>query len=211
MLPEKGSASFLTFIPNPKDSHMNMKRVLPALFAATLVGLPAAQASENETIFLPAQGKLVIPHLRLNNEIYFVILNRTPNPAVYNFTVQAPTITRITPQPGDDWATAAEVVGDWVITGLPGIRLGIFGSGSYSMTTPADEDCAAGAETGTWTLDEETGVFFAVAQSDTNGECGLSHPDGALRFKRVGANLEAILTESENGVQQTVQLTLTPG
>lgn len=189
---------------------MNVKRLLPTLFAALAVSSPAVNASENETIFLPAQGKLVIPHLRLNNEIYFVILNRT-SPTSYNFNLSAPTVTKITPQPGDDWATAAEVVGDWTIPALPGVTLGIFASGAYSVTTPADEDCPAGSESGTWTLDEETGVFFTVAVSDTNLDCGLSHPDGAFRLKRVGANLEATISEVDNGVQQTYSLTLTPG
>lgn len=190
---------------------MNTKRrLLPALFAAAIMGMPAAQASDNETIFLPAQNKLVIPHLRLNNEIYYVILDRTPNPATYNFNLVPASITKITPQPGDDWATEMEVVGDWSLPDLPGVSLGIFASGSYTAVTPADEDCVAGTESGTWTLDEETGVFFPIAVSDGNGECGLSHPDGAIQVKREGANLIIILHEIENGVQQTIEITAIP-
>jgi len=189
---------------------MNTKRLLPALLAAAVMAVPAAQASDNETVFLPAQGKLVIPHLRLNNEIYFVILERTSNPAIYNFNLLPATITKITPQPGDDWATELEIIGDWTIPELPGVSLGIFASGEYSITTPAEDGCDAGTETGTWTLDEETGVFFPIAVTDANGECGLSHPSGVSRMKRDGANLKILLNEEDNGVQQVIEITAVP-
>lgn len=192
---------------------MSLKcRLLPVLFATiALVGSTAASASENEPIFLTSQGRLVIPHLRLGNEIYYVILNRTPAPG-YNFNLAGATVTKITPQPGDDWATAAELVGDWVFPELPDARLGIFASGSYSIFTPAEDDCPAGAETGTWTMDEETGVFFATAVTDANADCGLSHPDGPLRVKRVGSNLEILVhEEGDNGQQQVISLALQPG
>jgi hypothetical protein len=190
---------------------MDMKHLFSAVFAAAVLSTPVVQASDNETIFLPAQGKLVIPHLRLGNEIYYAILNRTPNANLYQFNLENATVFKITPQPGEVWATRTQVVGDWKLAEVPGATLGIFASGSYSVTTPAEEGCPAGTETGTWTLDERTGVFFAVAVTDANGDCGLSHPDGAVRIKRVGANLEVIVKEVENGVQQTVQLNLSPG
>jgi hypothetical protein len=190
---------------------MNMKHRFSVAFAAAVMSIPVAQASDNETIFLPAQGKLVIPHLRLGNEIYYAILNNVPNPNAYQFNLQTATVFNITPQPGDAWATKAQIVGDWKMAEVAGATLGIFASGSYSVVTAAEPGCPAGTETGTWTFDERTGVFFAVAVTDANGDCGLSHPDGAVRIKRVGSNLQVTVKEVENGVQQTLQLTLTPG
>ena len=188
---------------------MRMTRMLPALIATTVLASPVATASENDPVFLASQGRLVIPHLRLGNEIYFVILNRT-NPNGYNFNLAGASVTNVTPRPGDDWASPSEVVGDWVSPDIPGVQLGIFASGAYSVVTPADEDCPAGTETGTWTMDESTGVFFAVAVTDGNSDCGLSHPDGAARVKRVGANLQVTFYEEENGMQQIQQVTLQP-
>lgn len=188
---------------------MKIRLLLSAAMASCLIGLPAAQASDNETIFLNSQGKLVIPHLRLGNEIYFVILDRT-NLGAYNFNLDGNSVTKITPQPGDDWASRSEVVGDWAFPELPGVALGIFASGSYSITTPAEDGCPAGTETGTWTHDESTGVFMPVAVTDANSDCGLSHPEGVIRIKRVGANLVVTFVQEENGGQQTVQITGVP-
>lgn len=182
---------------------------MPSVLLATLLSASPLLAAENETIFLPQQGKLVIPHLVLGDDIYFVVLNRT-NPNTYNFNLDAASVTKVTPQAGDDWASRDEIIGDWAATELPGVTLGIFASGSYSIIVPAEDGCTAGAEAGTWTYDEDTGVFFARAVSDTNGDCGLSHPDGAIRLERVGANLRATIVESDNGTQQVMQLTLTP-
>jgi hypothetical protein len=191
-----------------QGKHMNTKRLLSALLAASVIGSAGIQASETETIFLPDQGKLIIPHLILNNEIFYVQLNRT-NPTTYNFNLDVASVTKITPQPGDDWAMASELVGDWSATDIEG-PLGIFANGNYSIVTAAEEDCPAGTETGTWSFDEDTGVFFARALVDGNGDCGLSHPDGVVRIKRVGANLEVMVTETANGQQMTGTLILVP-
>jgi hypothetical protein len=188
---------------------MRFKRLLPALFAAIVAVSPATKASENDSLFINAQGKLVIPDLRIGNDTYFVILQRS-NLAGYNFNLSAATVVKVTPQPGDDWASRTEVVGDWTIQEIPGVALGIFASGSYSVSSPVEPDCPAGTETGTWTIDESTGVFFPVAKVDPNGDCGFSHPDGVMRIKRVGANLEITLYETENGKQVVNKVTAQP-
>lgn len=67
-----------------------------------------------------------------------------------------------------------------------------------------------GVETGTYTLDDDTGVIFFRALEDANGEGGLSHPKSAIRVSRDGANLVATLSRREAGVQVDNELTLVP-
>jgi hypothetical protein len=45
---------------------------------------------------------------------------------------------------------------------------------------------------------------------DPTGDCGFSHPDGALRIKRVGANLEITVYEVEGGKQVSQKITALP-
>jgi hypothetical protein len=65
-----------------------------------------------------------------------------------------------------------------------------------------------GAETGTWQYEATTGVLTAVALSDANGECGFSHPQAVVRFKKVGTEL--VMFTKENGVDHEDRLRRLP-
>jgi hypothetical protein len=183
------------------------KPFLPLLLATSLFAFPAAQASENEAVFINAQGMLVIPHLNLGNEIYYVQLRRM-NPQTFDFRLIPGSVTKITPNATDKWAAVKDIVGDWVIEVQPAVSLTFEADGSYKMSGPADEDCVAGGETGTWNYDADTGVVTFKTVTDTNGDCGLSHPEGVARIKTSGAKIVVIINEPTNGIPTPEEVTL---
>lgn len=176
-------------------------RLLPIL-AASLVLASAANAAENSTVFLEGQGTLVIPHLVLGDDIYYAQMDRA-NLNSFTFNLDTATAVVVTPQASDDWATALELVGNWTAEGKD-VELALDADGTYNWNGPG------GVETGTYTLDEDTGVLFFRALEDANGEGGLSHPKSAIRVSRDGDNLVATLTRRQDGVQVDTDITLVP-
>ena len=176
-------------------------RLLPILATSLVLG-SAANAAENETVFLDGQGTLVIPHLVIGDDIYYTQMDRA-NLSGYTFNLDTTTSVVVTPKPSDDWATAMEVVGNWTAQGKD-VELAIDADGTYNWNGPG------GVETGTWTLDEDTGVLFFHALEDANGEGGLSHPKGAIRVSRDGDNMIATLSRRQAGTQVDTEITLIP-
>jgi hypothetical protein len=176
-------------------------RLIPLLAASLVLG-SAANAAENETVFLEGQGTLVIPRLVIGDDIYYAQMDRA-NLNGYTFNLDTTTAVDVTPEPSDQWATALEVVGNWTAEGST-VELALDADGTYNWNGPG------GVETGTYTLDEYTGVIFFRALEDANGEGGLSHPKNAIRVSRDGDNLVATLSRRQNGTQVDTDLTLVP-
>jgi hypothetical protein len=165
-----------------------MKKLLPTLIAASGMLCASGQAAEPQAQFVNDQGMLVIPHLNLGNEIYYVQLDRT-DPNGYVFSLNGGSVVKVTPAEGDDWASADEVLGEWKMEDFAGLTITFGADGSYELDHPAEDDCTAGIESGTYGYSEDTGVLYVRVLTDGNGECGLSHPDGPVRASRDGADL----------------------
>jgi hypothetical protein len=144
--------------------------------AATLLLSSPGIADENESLFISSQGRLIIPHLNLGNEVYYVQLERVG--ANFTFNLLGPSVTNVTPAAGDSWATTAQILGNWKLADDPDINLDLEADGSFTLTLPADneEPCPAGAETGKYSYNPDTGVFLPRVQTDNNAHCGFSNP-----------------------------------
>jgi hypothetical protein len=172
-----------------KTKTMNALKI--AVAAGTLSFCCFSQAAENESIFIANQGRLIIPHLILGNEVYYVQLERTGT--AYSFNLLGPSVTKVIPNPNDNWATAEQILGDWKIKDDEEIELSIEADGTFTLNLPADleEPCPAGMETGRYSYNADTGVFSPRVITDANGICGLSHPtrggEGPFRM-HMGSN-----------------------
>ena len=168
--------------------------------AATLTSGTAAQtlsASPN-AIYYPTQGKVVIPRVQLGNKLYYAMLE-TKGGA---FVLQGASLADLSLPANFTPAPRSDLIGTWKLGDATStVSLTFNADGSYSMQhgPSTDPNCtpAGGPEAGTWQYDSSTGVLDAVATSDSNGECGLSHPNfGPLRIKKVGSALIAVSYES---------------
>lgn len=184
---------------------MNTTRLVSTLLAAAIVASPAVNAAENEAVLNPAEGKLILPHVVVGDEVYYAQLDRIGN--TYTFDVNEASVVNITPQEGDDWATAEELVGDWSLQGSADHTLTFDADGTFTAAVPASAGCTAGAETGTWTIDSTTGVFTTSIVEDANGVCGLSHFNGMIRVEREVDDLVATLYSFDGGQQTQTPVT----
>jgi hypothetical protein len=84
------------------------------------------------------------------------------------------------------------LVGSWYISeDGETILATFFSDGKYMLSENAEEDDTgeSGAEYGTYVWDPVTGELTTETLSDTNGEWGLSHPQGAYKVVRDGDTL----------------------
>ena len=93
---------------------------------------------------------------------------------------------------GDNFA--GTILGAWQFADSEGAGVVTFmANGSYMMAESgtADESGESGIEFGTYTWDADTGELAVTVEVDTNGEWGLSHPDGG-GSETVQVNLDSL-------------------
>jgi hypothetical protein len=185
-----------------------MKLQTLALLTSTLLLAPLAIAANVDATYLPAQGKVLLPNLKIGNLTYFAVLKKLPN--ANDFRLDPTSLINLTAPLNYTPAKPAELVGSFIPPDEPATLLTFKADGTYILiqgpTTDTNCVAAGGPETGTYQYEPTTGVLVAQTLTDSNGECGLSHPRGALRFKKVGADLIAMVREDG----QNIELKLTP-
>jgi len=97
---------------------------------------------------------------------------------------------------------ADSIVGTWLVpSGFQG-TITFFADGSYIHGEEGHDGAPAGVERGTYSWDSLTGVLIATSIiTDTNGESGLSNPQGTLTAT---FNASGVLTVTEGGIQHEV-------
>ena len=78
-------------------------------------------------------------------------------------------------------ASSGSIVGSWYLSDTDGqVTVTFFSDGSYVLAEEgvADTDGQSGMERGTYNLDTSAGTLTVTTQVDTNGEWGLSNPEG---------------------------------
>lgn len=182
-----------------------MKRLIPAALSLLMLSTPS-HASDTEAFFIAAQGKVVLPHLNIGNQVYYVELNRL-GPSSLDFRLQTQTVTVITPGT-TVWATPAQLVGSWSPVDEATTTVTLAADGTFTLDSPADPTesppCPAGRETGKYQYNKDTGVLVFLVATDANGICGTSHPDGPTRIKVSGSNLQ--LVQKDHGMEVVVDL-----
>lgn len=182
-----------------------MRSTLAALMAVAALASPMASASNVDPIFYQSQGKVLLPHLKVGSAVYGVLLRQIPGQLA--FTVDTKTLTPLLPLTFTP-ALAADLVGSFSPEDEPTSTLTLNADGSYTVVVGATDDpsCpkAGGSESGTYQYEPSTGVFTAMATVDNNGECGLSHPDGIVRVKKVGTTIYYM--SKDNGVAFEMKL-----
>ena len=142
---------------------------------------------------------------KVGSAVYGVLLRQIPGQLA--FTVDTKTLTPLLPLTFTP-ALAADLVGSFSPEDEPTSTLTLNADGSYTVVVgaTADPSCpkAGGSESGTYQYEPSTGVFTAIATVDNNGECGLSHPDGIVRVKKVGTTLYYM--SKDNGVAFEMKL-----
>ncbi len=136
-------------------------------------------AANVDAYFDSATGKLVIPHLKLNGEVYYATLTLT-DAANLRFQADLSSLATITPPVVASTVNAspAAIVGTWTDSrGANQLRVKFNADGTYEHFEIAiDPNCVTGSETGTYAWEPSTGLLVATVLSDNNKECGLSHP-----------------------------------
>jgi len=165
-----------------------------------------SHASDTEAFFIAAQGKVVLPHLNIGNQVYYVELNRL-SPTSLDFRLQTQTVTVITPGT-TVWATPAQLIGSWSPADEPNLTVTFAADGTFTLVSPGDPTetppCPAGNETGKYQYSKDTGVLVFLVATDANGICGASHPDGPIRIRAAGTKLQ--LFEKDGGIETVVDL-----
>ncbi|MES3008601.1 MAG: hypothetical protein V4751_12615 [Pseudomonadota bacterium] len=139
----------------------------------------SALAANVDAYFDTVTGKLVIPHLKLNGEVYYATLTLT-DAANLRFQADVSSLTAITPPvvaPAIN-ASASAIVGTWTDSrGVDKMRINFKANGTYEHFEIAeDPNCVTGSESGSYVWEPSTGLLIATVGSDGNKECGLSHP-----------------------------------
>jgi len=91
------------------------------------------------------------------------------------------------------------IVGSWYLSDDEGkVVISFFENGYYMLAEvgEADEDGQSGIERGTYTYNSTEGTLVANPQTDTNGEWGLSHPQGGIIGVELSSN-ELVFLEGD--------------
>lgn len=146
--------------------------LLMLLFAMTGSQL---QAAETDALFNGATGKLILPYLRIGDEVYYVELDLVDVDQLL-FKVSLTSVANVTPSGTQD---AAAIYGTWSNSDF---TLVLGDNGSYSFTNAVSEGgCPLGTESGSFQWEPSTGVFVATPTKDNNGSCGFSGGAGVKR------------------------------
>ncbi|MEQ8952865.1 MAG: hypothetical protein RL120_01945, partial [Gammaproteobacteria bacterium] len=173
---------------------MNMKRLLVILLFPWWVAMAPAQGAETDVLFRASDGKLILPSLRIGEEISSVELILVDLDNLL-FQVSLSSIAVITPADPGSVADQSAILGTWSDTGYS-FTLNSDGSYVY-VTTSSDTGCPLGTEQGTFQWEPATGVFLTVPGVDENGTCGFSHTSGIQRLS-VDGNLLHYATSSHS-------------
>lgn len=170
-----------------------MKFLALVPLAALALLTPSVQASNVDPVFIPEQGILVLPNLKLANDphTYTVVLHRVGT--TWSFVVDTDSITALSPDSlGYTTPTPAELVGTWTTPNEPGAYYTLHADGTYTLNAAPDSDCPnGGLESGTYQYEPITGVFSPVANAanDHNGKCGWSVPNQINILKKIGTDM----------------------
>ena len=183
---------------------MRFSRVLLLALTATISSL--AGASGVDAVYYPDQGKVVLPNLKVGNQVYYAVLNKLPG--TNDFRLDLTSVNNLTTTPSFTPAATSDLIGTFTSAENPTSSATINADGTYTMIQgpKTDPNCpaAGGTESGTWQYEPSTGVFSAVAIVDNNGTCGLSNPGGIVRIKKVGTTLSIV--EKDGNVTNESQL-----
>ena len=168
---------------------MRISRILYFVVAAALS--PLAGASGVDAVYYPDQGKVVLPNLKVGNQVYYAVLNKIPG--TNDFRLNLSSVSNLSTPPSFTPAARSDLIGTFTSVESPTSWATLNDDGTYTQFQgpKTDPGCpaAGGTETGTWQYEPSTGVFSALALTDANGECGFSHPSGLVRIKKVGTDL----------------------
>lgn len=172
----------------------------------------SAYAANTDTYFDDATGVLIIPHLVLGGQVYYLTLS-LEDAASFTFRLNIDSIAEITPTGSGSAVSADAIVGTWTDNNNNDVStvLEFRSDGSYTLDATLhikDPSCSTGREEGNYSWEPSTGMLVTSVTSDTNLECGLSHPasggsrGGAFRFVVDGNTLNI----SEPGSSETATL-----
>lgn len=187
-----------------------MSKKLFGTFALAMLATHAT-AAEVDAYFDSATGKLVIPHLELNNEVYYATLSLIDG-ATLTFRADPSTLTNITPPsvPNTSLNTSASVIhGNWNIPGTQTtVTFNADGTYRHFEVFPAnDNECTTGTETGTYVWEPSTGLMLIRTLTDSNGPCGLSNPADNVPYRfYINGNQMQILEKGDGFSPQSFAL-----
>jgi|GEM_PF-3123797 len=143
------------------------------------------------TVFDADTGTLKMPSLLFQGKLYYLEMTIADAGAL-TLQIDEESMTDITPDGSLAGNVPENIVGTWTVDGED-TQFTFNGDASWNMEQAAGVDegeCPdGGAETGTFRYTASTGVFIPTFISDDNGQCGLSHSGGVLRFYPDGNTL----------------------
>ncbi len=167
-----------------------MKKINLALASFCVCALLSSNSFSGDTdaYYNAATGKIVLPHLVVGNETYYVTLSLT-DAATLTFVADLQSLTDITaPSAVGETVNlnANDIIGTWRLSGTT-TSVTFNADGSYSLPhapEPDDDACPnGGLETGTYVWEPSTGLLQSTTLTDKNGECGLSNPRDGVPFR----------------------------
>lgn len=172
-----------------------MKNPLRQLLLIALLSVPFATAQAQIfpalSVFDADTGSLKMPSLLFQGKLYYLEMT-VADAGALTLKIDESSLTDITPDGSLSGNVPANIVGTWNVDGED-TQFTFNEDASWSMTQAAGVDegeCPnGGGETGTFRYTASTGVFIPTYLSDDNGECGLSHSGGVLRFYPDGNTL----------------------
>ncbi len=162
------------------------KEIMIGAFALAMLS-GTTFAAELNAYFDTTTGKLVIPNLELNGEVFYATLTLT-NSATLTFQADATSLSNITPPktPVAGVNTGVTAIhGTWKVPGKT-TSVTFNANGTYSQFEEfpvTDKECQTGSETGTYKWEPSTGLMLIRTQTDTNGPCGLSNPRDNVPYR----------------------------
>lgn len=165
------------------------------LFLFFLV-MPVLQAAETEALFSSATGKLIVPYLRVGNEIYYVEMDLV-DPVNLLFKLSLNTAINVTPGAANPAPLKSAIWGTWNDAKF---SVTFKDDGTYRFTTTAASGCPVGEESGVYQWEGSTAILIATPLLDANGACGFSAPGGAKRISIDGN----VLIYTHNNVSTTL-------
>lgn len=173
------------------------KKIMAGAFALALLS-GNTFAAELSTYFDTATGKLVIPNLEVNGEVFYATLTLT-NSATLTFQADSSSLSNITPPKTPTFGVNTGVTaiqGTWKVPGKT-TSVTFNANGTYSQFEEfpvTDKECKTGSETGTYKWEPSTGLMLISTLTDTNGPCGLSNPRDNVpyRFFVTGTGMQII-------------------
>lgn len=153
--------------------------VIPLFLACGSVG-----AAEVDATYSPSTGELIIPHLQVGGQVFYVQLQQQGD--TLTFKVVGPTLVNITPgNAGHTNDDDASLDGVWEVED-DGSTVTFIGNTYEIDSAPDVDECPnGGIESGTFTWEKSTGLVSYKVTFDANAGCGISD-SGAIRMFQDG-------------------------